>query len=295
MKSALKSVLKRGALVTMTTALAVTGLAATAGTANAAPGGPGGSTNIRGVDPGDTDLMIERLCSQEADDDGRVHGSLNVETGQFRTYDEVYAEAERLGHSPTAPWEYFSGYCTYPQASTWSIKGETVRTSRWIGNQGTTGDKETIVRNYTTKTSAKKSVGAKISLSFAKGLFGGGAESSFSYEWGWEKSSSFELRSEKSIPACAQIATTWTPYQRVVRVNPVFNVTSYSWHKGGDPNDSDSWENTTTWRGRDASWQKIYSHGYYIDGVSDKLLPDGSPDGREDKIQENLDPSKCAK
>ena len=109
------------------------------------------------------------------------------------------------------------------------------------------------------------------------------------YEWGWEKSSSFERRSEKSIPPCTQVATTWTPYQRVVRVNPVFYVEDYQWNKG------DGEVTAHTWRGRDASWKTIYSYGYYIDGVSDKLLPNGQPDGREDKWQENLDPKSCAK
>lgn len=38
----------------------------------------------------------------------------------------------------------------------------------------------------------------------------------------------------------------------------------------------------------------LQSYGYYIDGVSDKLLPNGQPDGREDKVEEKLDPKTCA-
>ncbi|MFK4099962.1 hypothetical protein ACI2L1_07755 [Streptomyces sp. NPDC019531] len=41
--------------------------------------------------------------------------------------------------------------------------------------------------------------------------------------------------------------------------------------------------------------KSIYSYGYYIDGVSDRLLPDGRPGGREDQWQEDLDPKTCAK
>lgn len=85
------------------------------------------------------------------------------------------------------------------------------------------------------------------------------------------------------------MATTWTPYQRVVRVNPVFYVEDYQWNKG------DGEVTAHTWRGRDASWKSVYSYGYYIDGISDKLLPSGQPDGREDKWQESLDPKSCAK
>ncbi|MFD3836788.1 hypothetical protein ACFWWC_11075 [Streptomyces sp. NPDC058642] len=279
------STLKKSALAAASVALAVTGLLAGSGTAQAA--GPGGAQNVRGVDPGNTDVMLDRLCGQETSLTG-VYGAYNVDTGEFKTRDEYLRDVVGLW-VPAGPWELFRGWCGYVQASTWSVKGEPVRTSEWTGNHGTTEDKVTFVSGYSTKTFAKKSVGASISLSLAKSIFSGTAGGSFGYEWGWEKSSSFERRSEKSIPPCTQVATTWTPYQRVVRVNPVFYVEDYQWNKG------DGEVTAHTWRGRDASWKTIYSYGYYIDGVSDKLLPNGQPDGREDKWQENLDPKSCAK
>ena len=279
------STLKKSALAAASVALAVTGLLAGSGTAQAA--GPGGAQNVRGVDPGNTDVMLDRLCGQETSLTG-VYGALNVDTGEFKTQDEYLRDVFGLW-APAGPWELFRGWCGYAQASTWSVKGEPVRTSEWTGNHGTTEDKVTFVSGYSTKTFAKKSVGATISLSLAKSIFSGTLGGSAGYEWGWEKSSSFERRSEKSIPPCTQVATTWTPYQRVVRVNPVFYVEDYQWNKG------DGDVTTHTWRGRDASWKTIYSYGYYIDGISDKLLPNGQPDGREDKWQENLDPKSCAK
>jgi hypothetical protein len=279
------STLKKSALAAASAALAVTGLLAGSGTAQAA--GPGGAQNVRGVDPGNTDVMLDRLCSQETSLTG-VYGALNVDTGEFKTQDEYLRDVIGLW-VPAGPWELFRGWCGYAQSSTWSVKGEPVRTSEWTGNHGTTEDKVTFVSGYSTKTFAKKSVGANISLSLAKSIFSGTVGGSAGYEWGWEKTSSFERRSEKSIPPCTQVATTWTPYQRVVRVNPVFYVEDYQWNKG------DGEVTTHTWRGRDASWKTIYSYGYYIDGVSDKLLPNGQPDGREDKWQENLDPKSCAK
>ncbi|MFJ9154470.1 hypothetical protein ACIRP7_42020 [Streptomyces sp. NPDC102270] len=279
------STLKKSALAAASAALAVTGLLAGSGTAQAA--GPGGAQNVRGVDPGNTDVMLDRLCSQETSLTG-VYGALNVDTGEFKTRDEYLRDVFGLW-VPAGPWELFRGWCGYAQSSTWSVKGEPVRTSEWTGNHGTTEDKVTFVSGYSTKTFAKKSVGASISLSLAKSIFSGTVGGSAGYEWGWEKSSSFERRSEKSIPPCTQVATTWTPYQRVVRVNPVFSVEDYQWNKG------DGEVTTHTWRGRDASWKTIYSYGYYIDGISDKLLPNGQPDGREDKWQENLDPKSCAK
>ncbi|WP_330265972.1 hypothetical protein [Streptomyces griseorubiginosus] len=279
------STLKKSALAAASAALAVTALLAGAGAAQAA--GPGGAHNVRGVDPGNTDVMLDRLCSQETSLTG-VYGALNVDTGEFKTRDEYLRDVVGLW-VPAGPWELFRGWCGYAQASTWSVKGEPVRTSEWTGNHGTTEDKVTFVSGYSTKTFAKKSVGGSISLSLAKSIFSGTVGGSAGYEWGWEKTSSFERRSEKSIPPCTQVATTWTPYQRVVRVNPVFYVEDYQWNKG------DGEVTTHTWRGRDASWKTIYSYGYYIDGTSDKLLPNGQPDGREDKWQENLDPKSCAK
>ncbi|KQW16964.1 hypothetical protein [Streptomyces sp. Root369] len=279
------STLKKSALAAASAALAVAGLLAGSGTAQAA--GPGGAQNVRGVDPGNTDVMLDRLCSQETSLTG-VYGALNVDTGEFKTQDEYLRDVVGLW-VPAGPWELFRGWCGYAQSSTWSVKGEPVRTSEWTGNHGTTEDKVTFVSGYSTKTFAKKSVGASISLSLAKSIFSGTVGGSAGYEWGWEKTSSFERRSEKSIPPCTQVATTWTPYQRVVRVNPVFYVEDYQWNKG------DGEVTTHAWRGRDASWKTIYSYGYYIDGVSDKLLPNGQPDGREDKWQENLDPKSCAK
>jgi hypothetical protein len=43
--------------------------------------------NIRGTTPGDTDLLMERLCSQKVSLTG-VYGAYNVRTGEFKTMDE---------------------------------------------------------------------------------------------------------------------------------------------------------------------------------------------------------------
>ncbi|UUU23189.1 hypothetical protein [Streptomyces sp. DSM 40750] len=284
MRTALKAQLKKSALGAAATALAVSGVLAGTGSAQAATG-PGGATNIRGVDPGNTDSMIERLCAQKTSLTG-VYGALNVRTGEFKTQDEYLRDVFGLW-KPAGDWEIFRGWCGYAQASTWSTKGTPVRTSPWIGNRGSKDDKETFVSSYSTKTFAKKSVGGSISLSLAKSIFSGELGGNINYEWGWEKTSSFERRSEKTIPPCRQIAVTWTPYQRVVRVNPIFYVEDYQWNKGnGD-------KTVHTWRNR--SYRTIFSYGYYIDGTSDKLLPNGQPDGRDDKWEEKLDPKSCAR
>lgn len=279
------STLKRSAVLIAATGMAVSGVITGTGSAQAATG-PGGATNIRGIDRGDTDSMVDRFCNQKGGIGG-LGGAYNVRTGEFKTKDEYLDTVAKLWY-PSYDWEIFEGKCEYPEAATWSTKGAQVRTSPWIGNHGSKDDKETFVSSYTTKTYAKKSVGGSISASLAKGIFSVSGGGSISYEWGWEKSSTYERRSEKTIPPCTQIATTWTPYQRVVRVNPIIKIDKYQWDKGNGR------KTAHTWRNRSNSYKKIYSYGYYIDGTSDKLLSNGQADGREDKWEQKLDRKSCA-
>src|SRR5205085_11098436 len=118
-------------------------------------------------------VMLDRLCSQETSLTG-VYGAYNVDTGEFKTQDEYLRDVFGLW-KPAGPWELFRGWCGYAEASTSSTKGAAVRTSEWPGNHGTTEDKVTFVSGYSTKTFAKKSVGASISLSLAKRIFSGTA------------------------------------------------------------------------------------------------------------------------
>lgn len=285
----MRTTLRKAGVAAATGALAVTGLLSTAGPAQAA--GPMGSSNIRGTTPGNTDRLVERFCSQGYA--GHAHfGAYNVRTGEFRTEKEYIGKISRV-KAPQGDWEVFSGKCYYPQTSTWSYTGKEERISRWIRNTGRTGDdKETFVRGYSTKTMAKKSVGGSIDLGLAKGIFTGSFGGNFSYEWGWEKTSSFERRSEKSIPACSEMALTWRPFKRVVRVNPVIDIWAYAWRgSNGKVTQVDSW------RGKGAAWKKIYSYGYYIDGTSDKVVRTNGnhwePDGIESKVIRRLKPSQC--
>ncbi|MET9832139.1 hypothetical protein ABZ078_23205 [Streptomyces sp. NPDC006385] len=282
--------LKKAAVAAAAGAVAVTGLLSTTGTAQAATG-PLGASNIRGTTPGNTDSLVQRFCSQGHA--GNPHfGAYNVRTGEFRTENEYLGKISTV-RAPRGDWEVFTGQCKYPQTSTWSFTGPTQRVSIWHENLGSTDDKVTFVRSYTTKTSAKASVGGSLDAGLAKGIFTGKLGGNFSYEWGWERSTTYERRDEKSIPACSAIAVTWTPYKRVVRVSPVIDIWSYAW-RGSDGKVTQ----VNSWRGKGNAFKKIYSYGYYIDGISDKLVhvSDGrwEPDGRESKAQQNRDPRKCA-
>lgn len=290
MVSVLKSFLKKTTLVTASTAMAVTGVLAGAGSAQAA--GPMGAHNIRGIDPGNTDWLIELFCSQGRAED--VHfGAYNVKTGEFRKEWDYIGKISSV-RAPRGDWEVFTGRCHYPQASTWIYTGKEERISQFIANRGSTDDKETFVRGYSSKTSASKSIGGSVDFGLAKSIFTGKLGGNFSYQWGWEETRSFERRSEKSIPPCTQIAVTWKPYKRVVRVNPVIDIWSYAWKNSGG-----SVTQVGTWRGRDSSYKRIYSYGYYIDGHSDQLIKTWNgtkePDGVESKIEQKLKPSTCAR
>ncbi|WP_309235488.1 hypothetical protein [Streptomyces sp. TRM64462] len=281
--------LRKAAVAATAGVMAATGLVSTAGPAQAA--GPMGAANIRGTTPGNTDSMIERFCKQGP----ATHyhfGAYNVRTGEFRTENEYLGKISTV-KAPRGDWEVFSGRCYYPQASTWTFTGKEERISRWIENRGRTGeDKETFVRGYSTKTSSTKSVGGSLDLGLAKSIFTGSLGGNFSYQWGWERTASFERRSEKSIPACTRMALTWRPFKRVVRVNPVIDILAYAWRGSNGKVTS-----VDTWRGKGRGWDKIYSYGYYIDGTSDQVVRTNGnhwePDGIESKVLQRLDRRKC--
>ncbi|WP_455362101.1 hypothetical protein [Streptomyces sp. SYSU K21746] len=282
--------LKKSGVAAAACVVAVTGLAPSAGSAQAA--GPRGAANIRGTTPGNTDSIIERFCIQGPADHINF-GAHNVRTGEFRTEWEYIGKISSV-RAPKGDWEVFTGRCSYPQTSTWSYTGTEERISQWIANKGTTDDKETFVRGYATKTSTRKSVGAAVDSTLAKGIFTGKLGGNFTYEWGWEQTESFERSSQKSIPPCTAIALTWKPYKRVVRVNPVIDITAYAWR-----NSHGSVTTVGSWRGKGKAWEKVYSYGYYIDGVSDKVITTWNgkkePDGVESKIERRLDPRECSR
>ncbi|MGW6906021.1 hypothetical protein [Streptomyces sp. NPDC054940] len=280
--------LKKASVAAAAGVMAVTGLMSTAGTAEAAPMG---AHNIRGTGPGNTDALVERFCSQGRPNEAHF-GAYNVKTGEYRNENDYVGKITTL-RGPHGDWETFVGQCYYPQASTWTFTGKEERISQWIANRGNTDDKETFVRGYSSTTSVKKSVGGSIGGDLAKKIFTGSLGGNFSYEWGWQETRSFERRSEKSIPACTQIAVTWKPYKRVVRVTPVIDIWSYAWRQNSKTTQVD------TWRGLGASYKRIYSHGYYIDGTADQLVRTVNggkePDGVESKVQQKLDPKSCSR
>ena len=68
--------------------------------------------------------LMDKLCGQVGDAmRGSVAGALNVDTGEFKTWDE-YAETEGLNQTQafgfaTGPWQTFSGECMLKPQSTW--------------------------------------------------------------------------------------------------------------------------------------------------------------------------------
>ncbi|MFD9327696.1 hypothetical protein [Streptomyces sp. NPDC060065] len=244
-----------------------------------------GVSDVKGTQPGNSDEMIERLCSQERSSAFGYQGAYNVKTGDFLTWEQY---SLLFGTAPQGDWETFNGECAYPESSSWTDYGPRTRVTQVQRNSGSSDDKYTFVTNFTTKETTKKSVGAQLGLSAAKSIFSGSAGGSFSYEWSFEKSETQEHRREISIPKCTEAWLDAIPKQRTVRVNPAFIVVEYKWDKG------DGEHTVDTWRGRGPAWKAIQSRGYYIDGTANVMLPDGRVDMILDKQERKLDPRNCA-
>ncbi|MEU6918443.1 hypothetical protein [Streptomyces olindensis] len=300
-----KSTLKKSALIVGATALAASGLLTVAGFASANT--PGGATNIKGVDPGNTDWLLHHLCGNKPE--GLVAAAYNVETGELK-FQKDYMETVYPGPTmksnlkytiwkPYGKWEIFSGRCSYPQlGDPWDADGQEVQSSTWYSNHGSQTDERTITNTYTSKRHATNTVGAEVSFDVSYGIVSASVKGSFSREWGWEKTKTRTETFRQPVAPCTELATFWVPRERHVRVAPIFEVESYQWATGrGDFNFSVGKPDpvvhppVNTWRGRD--YNKIYSEGYYIEAVADVILDTDVPAGREAKRERNLDPNTC--
>ncbi|MGW0828360.1 hypothetical protein [Streptomyces sp. NPDC002845] len=127
-----KSSLKKCALVTVSTALALTGLVTGTGSAQADGSGPGSASNIGGTGPGNTDVTLDRLCNQ------RHSMTYNLTTGEFKIPE---AHMRDVFGKPYGSWRVSPDGCDYAEASPWPMKAKPAPTPEGTGNRGTTEDK----------------------------------------------------------------------------------------------------------------------------------------------------------
>jgi hypothetical protein len=250
--------------------------AATIALAQPAQAGPGGAVNIRGQETWNTDEMMSQVCGTDGDT-GYQDWYVNVTTGEFR--DASWWREAPVWHKDDGKWtlqpgrERLEGHCEYPVASSWTHRDSWRPISETRTNCTDSGYSLELTREYSTSTSYSHSVGGSTSVEASIGdWFGTSVEASYEYSWAIEKSVGL---SDNDVIEIGFQKTAWieaAPTKRVVRVNPVFKVESYTWNPTGKRADvvvADSW------RGR--GYDRVYSYGNYIDGVADELKNDGTP------------------
>ncbi|MGW0823655.1 hypothetical protein [Streptomyces sp. NPDC002845] len=245
--------------------------------AQPAHAGPGGAVNIRGEEPWDTDEMMAQVCGADGDT-GYQDWYVNINTGELR--DHSSWRKEPVWHKDDGKWtlqpgwERFEGRCEYPVASSWTFQDAWRPISEPRSNCTDSGGYGLeLGREYSTSTSYSHSVGGSTSVEASIGdWFGTSVEASYEYSWAIEESVSV---SNTDVIDISPQKTAWieaAPTKRVVRVNPVFKVESYTWNLTGKYDDM---VDVDSWRGR--GYNRIYSYGNYIDGVADELKKDGTP------------------
>ncbi|KUO14860.1 hypothetical protein [Streptomyces dysideae] len=244
--------------------------------AQPAQAGPGGAVNIRGQESWDTDRMMSRVCGTDGDT-GYQDWYVNIATGELR--DHASWRKAPVWHKDDGKWtlqpgwERFEGRCEYPVAASWTYRDDWRRISETRTNCTDSGYQLMLARDYSTSTSYTHTVGGSTSATASIGSwFGVSAEANYSYSWAIADSVGV---SHTDLIDIGPRKTAWieaSPTKRVVRVNPVFKVESYTWNPTGKRADV---VDVNTWRGR--GYDRIYSYGNYIDGVADELKKDGTP------------------
>ena len=278
--------IKRYVTVAAAVVLATAGVVATApqGSAN-----PPDRTNIRGQESFNTDAFMDTICDDmSTGDKGFV---FNIKTGEVVDSDSAY-EKEPYYHlvpggsdkaSTSAPynfhwaltpdWELFAGNCEFPEASSWTwYDSERKISDDTVTNCGSGTATLGVNESYATTRTYTKTIGANTKVSAKLGaIFTGEIGGGFSYSWAISNTHTLGRQVNVSVPPGRQGYINARPLKRTVRVNPVFHVVNYIWSDG----QSETGTLVHNWRGR--GYDRITSHGYYLDGKADVLNSDGTP------------------
>lgn len=251
-------------------------MAGVLGASPAQAAGQGGAVNIRGQESWNTDRMMARVCGADGKT-GYQDWYVDVATGELR--DSSSWRKAPVWHKDDGKWtlrpgwERFEGRCEYPVASSWTYRAAWRPISETRTNCTDSGYSLELARAYATSTSYSHTVGGSSSTEASiGGWFGTSVETSYSYSWAVENSVSV---TDNDVIEIGPRKTGWieaSPTKRVVRVNPVFHVESYTWNLTGRREDT---VDVTSWRGR--GYDRVYSYGNYIEGVADELKKDGAP------------------
>jgi hypothetical protein len=169
-------------------------------------------------------------------------------------------------------WEYFHGYCEFPESSSWVwFDSERRISSDTIVNCTAGSANLTVNEMYSTTQTYSKTVNGHLKLNFGWKVFKGDIGGGFSYSWAFSNTHALSRATGITVAPGREGWMDARPLKRTVRVNPAFEVDQYMW---GDGQSEDGWT-VKSWRGR--GYSRISSYGFYLDGTADVINYDGMP------------------
>ncbi|MET8976346.1 hypothetical protein ABZX85_12090 [Streptomyces sp. NPDC004539] len=226
------------------------------------------ATNLRGVEPFNTDKLLMSMCTGSTD---KQYFFINVNTGELTRNPTNGIPADSLPH----PIERFEGWCTYPKASSWTWTGQETQVGNSLRNCGNSSQlSQSIQMNGTTTSTTTNSVSGSVGVQWTiiDKVLSVNAGADYTRSWSYAKASGWATTTTLTA---APRTTAWmslAPVMRTVRSNPVFWVDRYSWGRNGGGQ-----INVGTWR--DRGYRDIKSHGAYYDAIGNVLDGNGKPAG----------------
>ncbi|MEU3889574.1 hypothetical protein [Streptomyces sp. NPDC029041] len=282
----MNSTIKRSVTAAAAVVMAAAGIVAAGPQASA---NPAVGTNIRGKESFNTDTFMDKLCGDISTRDKAF--VFNVHTGEVvdsaaayekKPYYQLVAGDSHKAYT-TAPygthwalspgWEVFGGTCEYPQSSTWTWYDKERKISNdTVTNCGSGTASLSVNESYATTSTTTKTVGVNAKASAkVRDIYTGEVGASFNYSWAFSKTHTLGRQATISVPPGRQGYISARPLKRTVRVNPVFHVGSYTWSDG----QSEKGTTVHNWRGR--GYDRIWSYGFFTDGIADVTNSDGTP------------------
>ncbi|MFG3022431.1 hypothetical protein ACGFZQ_28420 [Streptomyces sp. NPDC048254] len=206
---------KKAAMVAIGLAASLTSVVALAAPASA-------DTDIRGTESWDTNRLLMSLCTGNTG----VHSwFFDTRTGAIRP-DNIRADWQTRVSAPA--WEeQFSGYCSYPQASSWTWAGPQTQISNLVMNCGyRVTQSEAITKSITKTSTTTNSVGGSISVEWGilKDVLSVEATASYQHTWSYSKATTWTQTDTLNVPPRTKAQLNFAPLMRTVRSNPVFHV-----------------------------------------------------------------------
>ncbi|WP_093775636.1 hypothetical protein [Streptomyces sp. yr375] len=228
------------------------------------------ATDLKGKDPFNTDKLLMSICTGST---ARSYWFINVNTGMVA---KDVARGFQSNPSMPHPTERFQGWCSYPQASSWTWTGSETKTSDTLINCSTGSQLAQAVQSTGTTTSTTvNSVGGSFGVdwSILPEVLSTQATFTYEHQWSYAKAKGWSKTTTLTVPARRVGWVTLRPLMRTVRVNPIFHVEKYTY---GTTNGG-TWT-VNSWRGR--GYKDIKSYGAFYDAKANVTDSNGNPLGQ---------------